>query len=325
MKANKKKILFLLRGMDGLGHVVPIAAIAMGLRKKGHVIYFLTYAYGIAFLKEHKFSNVIDIGKPDHPEGTVPWKDLYEITTDVIPLIYKINPDLIIVDGECDALFLLGTTNIKFVFLTTPHYIDLDVSYWKKYSFYGMAGLQHTENIIVHGFFAPINKHNINHKFVGPVVREIPKQEVSNIVSIVLGNTISKNMYKFSIKLKKILIELGYKPIIVDYSINKIKNPLKLFAKSQFIVTHGGISTINELCVMGKPSIIIYDKDNAEKMSNAKIIKKLDLGEILDISTAIPKNSVIKLIKKINDRHKLIKPIKNGTQDAIKIIENMLK
>lgn len=325
MKKNKKKILFLLRGMNGLGHVAPSAAIAMGLRKKGYNIYFLTYAYGITFLKQHKFSNVIDIHKPNHQKGIVPWKDLYEITTDIIPLIYKINPDLILVDGECDALFLLGTTGIKFIFLTTPHYIDLDVGYWKRYSFYGIAGLQHTKNIIVHGFFAPTNKYNVNHKFVGPIVREIPKQKVSNIVSIVLGRTASKNMYKFSIRLKKILIDLGYKPIIIDYSINKIKNTLNVFSKSQFIITHGGMSTLSELLVMSKPCIIIYDKNNAEKMSNANIIKKLDLGEILDVSTIISKDSIIKIIKKINNRPKLIKPIKNGTQDAIKIIENILK
>ncbi|MGH2638378.1 MAG: hypothetical protein ACRDF4_03745, partial [Rhabdochlamydiaceae bacterium] len=101
------KVVFLLRGMWGLGHVTPSAAIAKELAAHGVSTYFLTYAHGVKFLRANGFRNVYDIGEPNHPSGIVQWKEMFEVNREILPLIKQIKPKVVVVDGECDALFLL--------------------------------------------------------------------------------------------------------------------------------------------------------------------------------------------------------------------------
>ena len=155
---RKGKVVFLLRGREGLGHVSPGAAMAEELTSKGVEVHLLTYGNGIKFLEAKKFRNVYDIGEPKRTAGRVPWKDMFEITKDVSPLIKKINPNVVVVDGECDALFLIKKLGVKLVFLTTTPYIELNFGPWKEYEDYGKAGLDQPDKILVHGVIKPSTK-----------------------------------------------------------------------------------------------------------------------------------------------------------------------
>ncbi len=83
-----------------------------------------------------------------------------------------------------------------------------------------------------------------------------------------------------------------------------------------FVIAHGML-TLEELSVMGVPSIIMYDNENAEKANNAKIAERLGLGYAIDVSEAFDKEAFIRAIKNMPVLHKKITPLNNGVEAAV--------
>ena len=226
---NVKKVVFLLRGLEGLGHIVPSSSLAKRLIKHGVDVHFITYSNGVRFLERQGFAHITDIGAPLHQRGAVPWKNMFEITKQVLPLIKKIEPDLVVVDGECDSLFLLGAVDVKVAFVTTPHYVNLNFGYWKEFELYGRAGLQRPNKTIIHGFFKP-SGHAPRSVFVGPIVREHPLPSMGKTVPIVLSQGCSSSMIVFAKQAARILKTMGYPARIIGNRGNIRGDTMELFA-----------------------------------------------------------------------------------------------
>ncbi|MEM3573842.1 MAG: glycosyltransferase, partial [Nitrososphaeria archaeon] len=292
---KRGKIVFLLRGREGLGHVSPGAAMAEALTSKGFEVHLLTYGNGIRFLKAKKFKNIYDIREPKRTNGRVPWKDMFEITKDVLPIIKKIKPSIVIVDGECDALFLIKKLGIKLVFLTTTPYIELNFGPWKEYEDYGRAGLEQPDKILVHGIVKPDSKFT-NYIYIGPLVRANKyKIKKGNTIPIVIGSTTSAKLKTFAKQSAILLKELGYKTVFIDNTLKGkrfVKEPLEYFSSAPLIITHGGLAVIEEGAVLGKPMIMMYDETNEEKKRNAIIAERLLLGKSINVAKPFNKKKV---------------------------------
>ncbi len=314
--------------MYGLGHVSPSYAIAEELLRTGCDVYFLTYAHGIKFLKAQHMKNVYDIGEPKHPPGIVQWKDLFEVNMDIIPLLRRINPAVVVVDGECDALFILKSLDIKLVFLTTTPYLNLDFGPWKPYREYGLAGLEHPDRILVHSLVKP-KSQKFDYVFLGPLARKTGcKISKSKIVPIVIGSTTSKRIKDYGNRYASLLLEMGFEPLVMDNNQKGkgyVKDQIKLFSSATLIISHGGMALLEEISTLGKPSIILYDDENEEKKRNAIAAQKLGIGRCIDVTKPFDKDLARNMVESIIGRHSRIKQRKNGLPIAVREIRKMMK
>ncbi|MGH2639483.1 MAG: glycosyltransferase, partial [Rhabdochlamydiaceae bacterium] len=227
-----------------------------------------------------------------------------------------------------DALFLLREAGVKVVFLTTPPYLDLDYGPWKRYREYGRSGLRLPNKIVVHGLTRP-KSEEFRHVFVGPMssrVRYAPKK--GKVVPIILGTTSSSRMKAYGRNCAKMLINLGYEPLVVDNSANQgryLKNQIRLFGHSQLIVTHGGLSTLEEAAVLGVPTIVLHDYGNEEKTKNAKTVQRLKFGVAVDVTKPFSGSRFIETVKKASLLSDRMICQRNGLKIAVNAIESMLR
>jgi len=312
---EKKRIAFLVRGLPGLGHVMPSFAIAEELKKQNFESYFITYSNGVLPIKS-KFK-YFEVSPPAKAKGRVPWMDTFELTREVLPLLEKIKPAAIVVDGEFDSIFLLHGLGYKTILITTPHYIDREFPPYSTYSKYMDSILSYVDVVIVHGFFENKKKHK-KCIFVGPLVRKIfeKKTKAKNFVVVLKGFEDFKGIDEFVIKTG---LHDIYKVEYLGSSYLKKDNSLLLSAK--FIITPGGMSSLSEAAVMGKPAIILYPKNDLEKSKNAEFAEKLGFGFSFDINK-LTKEDFYKTLRKIESLK--IKPMKNGLEKAVSIVKEML-
>ena len=276
-------VLFLLRGRPGLGHVTPGYAIAKELESEGMSVFLMSYANGADFLRANcKPNQFIDIGDIQEVKGRVPWKDLFGITIDVLPVIARINPKVIVIDGEYDAFFLVN--NVKVVMLTTAPYTDMSFDKYKKYRDYLAEVFHKPDLVIVHGISKPelMSKNSV---YVGPLT-SVAKGNIAteNLVVISIGVSPSEQMKSCATNLKLVAMGLGFDVKIVGKGMLEavfVDNIMEEFGKAKLIVAQGGISTITEALVIGKPLIVMCD-DDAEKTNNAKYAEKIGRAITMD-------------------------------------------
>lgn len=311
-----KRVVFLVRGLEGLGHVTPSAAIAERLIDRGVDVHFITYENGVKFLNEQGFGNVVDIGPPAHLPGAVPWKHMFEATKQILPVILKLKPDLVVVDGESDALFLLKSLGVKIMLLATPYYIDLDFSYWKEFALYGKAGLIQADRIVVYGFFKP-HLRMPKYTFVGPIVRGNPTPKLGKTVPILLSYGCSDSMVSFARQCAAILTTMGYTPLLIGYKKGRIKDLASVMAQAPLVITHGGMSAIDEAIVLGKPLLVMHDDRNEEKRRNGFIVEREGKGRQIDVSGPVTNSRVSAVIRSTLRLRNSLAPVQNGLACAV--------
>ncbi len=320
---KERRVAFILRGLPGLGHVSPAFAIAEELAERHIEPHFITYSNGVAFLEKNNQKHIQRISTPHHQDGIVPWKEMFEVTTEILPLIKKIMPETVVVDGEFDAFFLLKRLGIKVVMLTTKPYVDHNFSKYTRYSDYAESAMQNADLIIVHGLDRPKAKHD-NMIFVGPLVRKIPGRQnrKENVVPICTGFEVNKRLTSFAKLLCKILKREHLVPRLIGGNIAGAEfasEPLEYFLNAPFIVTHGGAATIEEAAVLGKPLMLLCD-DDLEKRLNALSAKRNGFGSIIDIRAKPDENVIRMMIKHLAAQSRLPKPVANGTPKAVEAI-----
>jgi UDP-N-acetylglucosamine--N-acetylmuramyl-(pentapeptide) pyrophosphoryl-undecaprenol N-acetylglucosamine transferase len=72
---------------------------------------------------------------------------------------------------------------------------------------------------------------------------------------------------------------------------------MSILTKADLIISRSGISTVTELLYLGKPSLLIplpYGQHN-EQLTNAQLVKKVGLGEIIDQLKTTPDQLFIKI------------------------------
>ena len=320
---KRERVAFVLRGLPGLGHVSPAFAIAEELSARNIETHFITYANGIAFLKKKRQAHIHGISTPQHQKGIVPWKDVFEVATEIMPLIKKIKPGIVVVDGEFDSFFLLNKTDAKVVMLTTKPYVDHNFGKYTRYSAISEAIMPDVNMIIVHGLDRPTTKHD-NMVFVGPLVRKNfgDPHVAANTVPICTGLKTNMQLASFVKRLEKALRNEHLVPFLVGRNgvgAMFVKEPLEYFCDAPFIATHGGMATIEEAAVLGKPLMLLCD-DDQEKRLNALSAKHKGLGLTLDIRDAPDGNSIRCMIKSLMAPSRKKKHLINGTQKAVDAI-----
>jgi UDP-N-acetylglucosamine:LPS N-acetylglucosamine transferase len=320
---EKRRVAFILRGLPGLGHVSPAFAIAERLAESNIETHFITYANGVYFLKKKKQTNIHEVSTPNHEVGMVPWKDMFEVTTDILPLIKKIMPDIVLVDGEFDAFFLLKRLGIEIVMITTSPYVDHNFGKYSKYADYAESAMKNVDLIIVHGIDKPKKKSN-KMVFVGPLVRKLDfgNNRKLDIIPICIGFEESKRFLHFARLIGKIIRSESLVPRFIGSGIAGAKfesEPLQYFYKAQFIVTHGGMATIEEAAVLGIPMMLLCDNDQ-EKRLNALSAENRGLGVVIDIEKIYNNKIVKSKIKELLNLHGCVNPMVNGVSLAVEAL-----
>ncbi|MGC9132486.1 MAG: hypothetical protein ACP5HJ_02470 [Candidatus Micrarchaeia archaeon] len=304
---GKKRVAFLLRGLPGLGHVMPGISVAEALREKDYECYILTYGNGIKIAKSLKFK-VFDIKQPK----STPWKNTLEATLDVLPILKRIKPNLIFVDGELDSVFLLKGLGYKIALCTTKHYIDRDFPPYSKYSMYMDSLLNYVDLVIVHGIQSP-NKINEKINFVGPLVRKCFEKEEKekDSVAICYGFENTKKFKIMEKKIGEIGKKYGLKIIYLGKKNKDFQKDNSILLRARVIVCDGGISTISEALVMGIPLLFIQ-VDDLEKSKNMEIAKNLGFGELIE------DGKMDDTFKKVLNMK--VKNIKNGLEKTLELL-----
>lgn len=323
---KRRCVAFILRGMPGLGHVSPGFAIADRLARKGFEIHFITYENGATFLKKNGMSNVHEVHAPKHQKTAVPWKDLFEVTVEILPILKKINPGLIVVDGEFDAFFLLRRLNAKVIMLTTRPYVDYNLVKYGRYADYVESAMNNVDKILVHGIEKP-GKERRNQIFVGPLARDF-KSSVRRepVIPISIGFGSSLHLIKFANAFAEVLEDGGYATTIIGsggIGAGFVREPLEYFSSAPLIVAHGGMATIEEAAILGKPIALLCD-DDEEKRDNALSAERLGYGLVLDTRKRIDRQGLTDTVEKLLDMVDRIRPVHNGIDTAVEIVVGML-
>ncbi len=324
MEEDKIDVAFLLRGMPGIGHVSPGYALGEELTKHRLKCAYISYANGLDFLRNFNLKNIYEIKKPEKTKSRVPWKDMFELCDDVIPLLQKLAPKVVVVDGEIDSLFMLKNLEVKLVHICTPSYIEGDSGVYRRYAHISKAMLRQPDLTIVHGIL--MNKSIGNVHFVGPMVRQLPdskvtKRNVHKKITICMTASSDASLIKMSEKIAKKLSNQGYEVGLIGQKRQMwefVKEPMLSFADSSVVIVNGGLAVIEETVMLGKPIIILSDGD-LEKENNSKIIERMRLGKAFSINSADSANRIIDYIKSISSSKTEIN-IKNGTGDAASLI-----
>lgn len=318
---KKRSVVFILRGMPGLGHVSPGFAMAGRLAAMGFETHFITYANGATFLRKNSVQNVHGIDTPKHQKNIVPWKDLFEVTTEVLPILKEVDPGLIVVDGEFDAFFLLRRLEAKVIMLTTKPYVDYELIKYRAYADYVESAMKNVDAILVHGIERPIRKRK-NQVFVGPLVRDFKNRtHESNVVPISIGFNGSTRLVKFAKRFGEVLRHNGYAPIMIGEEgagAKFVKESLKYFSSAPFIVSHGGMATVEEAAVFGKPVAFLCD-DDEEKDSNAVFAERQGYGIRLDVGKKPGWKELTYMIERLQRITGRMKPMHNGVDTAVEV------
>lgn len=117
---KKFKIVLILRGRPGLGHIVQPYFIGDYLAKLGHDILFISYGQGVNFIENSNSYELINL-KMDKKYSDWPGLDMYpEGIKKIIPIIETYDPDFIIFGGEYFLLPILKILNKKGAIFFNP-------------------------------------------------------------------------------------------------------------------------------------------------------------------------------------------------------------
>lgn len=322
-----KRVAFVLGGLPGLGHVTPGLSIVEGLSKRGVETHIITYANGARLLRGSGYGNVHTIDAPTHQRmGVVPWNDMFESTDLILPILKRIDPHLVVVDGEWDSIFLLKGLGKRVVALTTKTYVEHSFGKYSRYGEYADAFMRISDRVLVHGIERPSSgKKNI--VFVGPLARQFSHQKKeSNVVPINVGFQASGSMVKAVKTLIAVLKERGFNPMVIGDGRNGsefVRNPLRYFSSAPVIVSDGGMAAIEEAAVLGKKILLLCD-DDEEKNNNARSAERLGYGTIINVGKRDTKEYIVRKIDPLVKREDKIKPMRNGTEKACRSIAGLL-
>lgn len=119
-----ERMLFVLRGRPGLGHVVPGVAIAREAQRRGHEVLVLTYDNGTAFLQDVRDLPSIDLPLPRVYEDW-PGLDLYDDGLGrVAPVVTEFSPSVLVMGGEYMLAPLARALGISGVMIFNPEIME---------------------------------------------------------------------------------------------------------------------------------------------------------------------------------------------------------
>jgi len=152
--------------------------------------------------------------------------------------------------------------------------------------------------------------HRINLAVEGALAKILAKYNLCHLTGHL---QVFNDFTHLSKKKKELLTNLKNRYLLKEYLTEEWGTVLK---KADLVVSRAGINTISELLALGKPQLLIPIPwlPNNEQTKNARMVKKMGLGEILSQNNLTPKT----LLKKIEMMMKNLK----AYQQAPKLINH---
>jgi len=315
-------VLFIVRGRPGLGHVTPSIAVAEQLKNVNYA--FVSYDLGSSLIRK-KNMKLFDVRGPPLGQRICPFFEFLECKETLWPIVKETSPKLVVVDGEYYFPLICKQNNIKSIIIASQHYVEGKLGKYKRYSDIIQILFNPAEKIFCHGVLEPDNAI-VDSEFVGPVVCNYKQQKIENIITVTSGGgnlehfkpnnnsvfELIKNIKNFNMKFE----------VFGGPSGNFAENLLENFSKSRAVIARSGLSTVEELTYMGKPSIFLAPANDDEKIANAQLAEKAGVG-IKMIEEDVTEENLVDNINKVLKMKP--KPLKsNGANKIAKYIEEML-
>ena len=326
---DRVEVLYLLRGLPGFGHVTPALAISKELAEKQISQVFLTYSNGIDKLTPIvERVNLYDIKQPEKTKNRVPWKDMIECARDVIPIVDRLDPKVIVVDGEFDGVFLLKRRypNKKLALVTVNHYLEMNFGKYEEYKPLLTEAIKQADIVFVHGIEKPTVKFP-NAMFVGPLISPV---EITgsdpNRVAIVMSPSTDKEVLDFAKRLGMRLSKGGYDVDLLgrmESGWKLAENTLEYLKHASLVISSGGLTILGEAYGLGRQSLVLHDNNDEEKRRNALAIQRLGYGKALDVGK-VDIDNAFENAKKLIRNQKGMAQHSTGTSQAVKVIVKLL-
>ncbi len=276
--------------------------------------------------------------------------DMIRSVLDTRALIDKYFFDCIICDTMFGGVLAARSKGIPVVFVTNQNYFsgargETNII-WKALNFMVRRYLQLAHHVIVPDFPPPdtVSGYNIvipewekdRYTFTGPLFDLDPSKYnfmQKTIFTSFGGEPFKLPMYRMfraiADKRPDLFFDVFYTgPILPESSRNfvahgYVPNIFEHLAEAKVAIVHGGLTTLHESLLFGKPVLIIVDPNHPEQQNNARKIVDLGAGIVVDGSTATTEL----LEEKLADAARLTqKPFReqygsmNGRKRAMEII-----
>jgi uncharacterized protein (TIGR00661 family) len=335
------KVLFFITGI-GYGDIIRQHAIIKKLNAK---IKIATYHKGYEYFK-NKYST-IKIHSYKFPDKSFKLKpflflidNLFSLPLQLIDLIRlyfiskKFNPDVIVSDLEPLAIPISKLLKKKLItiFGTQPSilkeikpksiFLKLQKLYLQKLYSYG--------TLLIPSLTGK-SKNSIN-----PIVREskgklnLPKKPILIMLGgSQFGITVADELIKILPSIDEDFIIFGYKKDFKEKNITCYKfkeNFLDYLKASKAVITLAGHSTLSELVVYKKPSLIFPIQNHLEQQINGYVMQKNGLGmvkNLKEIDSELLKKYILEFLKKENKFEENLKKLNitgDGAKKAAEII-----
>ncbi len=289
----------------GYGHIARMTPLYKSLEKKGNVTLF-TYGDGVTLAKERnlevvdlKFSFILknDSNGLDIQKNAVEYikRIKFNELAKLSSRMQKEKPKAIFVDSSIVGLMaakLYGKCPVYFI----TNNNDLSIFTNTRILGKGAETLSALtsvapDHVFVADFPPPYSisepnmvyfGHPEKYTYVGPLARTIPSKKYLHVL-VALGGTDNTKALSLLAQTKgEFFSTLKGKNL---KTISKDDYP-SYFANANVIISHGGHSTIMEALLCGKPLVVLYDGNYAERANNAKQIAALGLGVAVDMQFA---------------------------------------
>jgi predicted glycosyltransferase len=308
---------------NGYGH-----AARDGLISKYFGFPIMTFGKGAEYCKKNDIE-LIEIPTPYEIKSK---KDIVEIVTSPTGLAKFLKPgtlakiryeflkvDYIIVDGSPLGLAIAALVGKPTIYITndTAALVGVRGTIQRKVAFSFLKTiLKYTKSIIVPDFPPPLSITTLNLDsslplvFAGPFIKK-PKQVRHKKKYVVVGP-----------------MENAIRSILGDAAVygSEVDDPRQFYSDAELIISHGGHTTIMEALSYGKPIICIVNPNYSERVNNAMMLERRDVGIMLDERTLCRETLVcaIELAPTLNRNRLALYKRTAEKLDSLKTVERQI-
>lgn len=321
------KVAGIFRGFPGLGRVVSgVETLRIFQKYHNAEISIFSYFQGFEYCKDIFETYNIFAEKDISSIGIIPVSQSGEV---IIDEIEKINPDIILIDGEPLLLttIKLRFPNIKVITLLNPFDVENPHNKLSSQLFFKDCYAK-ADYAIVHGIWKveqpkefANNFYSIHTILRSEILSIQPNKNTNRIVCILGGGSIngSSSFFKNTLEIAKkafFIAEL-YSDFQVDIfcscedvfqevtllkyknknvTIHKeLKNSREMYSNTKLVLARAGRNTISELLHLQIPSLLFATSCNirgSEQSQNLKSVKEISQGQLLGFDIMTSENPI---------------------------------
>lgn len=316
------KIYGFFRGFPGLGRVMSGISILTSLKALGHEVKAYSYLQGLQALKDHHIECLPVAQPPLHQVMTIGLNPISKASQELIDLICREQPDLVIVDGE--ALFVstlaMAYPREKILSLLNPTDVynedlpNLTMRFYHTHYFAAGLALVHgisKEQIIVPKDTLGCEVLSTNTILRQNVLRIKPQKIRHNLVAILGGGSknAAENFIASTLRMARCIIEAARHAPAENFTlycndpalheqlsafdcpinlkvVSKYTLPEDIYTTAEVVICRAGRNTISELLYLNLPGVLMPSASNfraTEQSKNTQYACSLKAGRLLTL------------------------------------------